>query len=278
MIKRIYFLTAEIIPFAESYNLASFSKEIPVVFNERKYDFRLMMPKYGFISERRYILREVIRLREMDLQYCGEQIKASVKSAFIPNTKVQVYFLEHPYLYNSADDNLYPIDCEADECLNSVRFGYFASAALITLNYLRWKPEIIICNDWQMSLIPLLIKSNLLDREYFDGVKILQIVHSKNSRSNFELQEYQKIGLNMDDLKNSVDGHLDVLAAAIPVCDHVLVINKGENLLEKYQKDPLFGEIIKRDRKKFSSYELKGESSEDWQNLADEIVNIMERL
>jgi len=278
MIKRIYFLTAEIIPFAETYNLASFSKEIPVVFNERKYDFRLMMPKYSFISERRYILREVIRLREMDLNYRGEQIKASVKSAFIPNTKVQVYFLEHPSFYNNTDTDLYPLKCESDECLNSIRFGYFASAALVTLNYLRWKPEVIICNDWQMSLIPLLIRANLLDKEYFDGVKILQIVHSKAPYSNFELKEYQKIGLNAANFKNSVDGHLDVLAAAIPVCDHVLVINKGENLLEKYQKDALFGEIVKHDRKKFSSYELKGESPEDWQNLADEIVNIMERL
>jgi starch synthase len=278
MIKRIYFLTAEIIPFAETYNLASFSKEIPVVFNERKYDFRLMMPKYSFISERRYILREVIRLREMDLNYRGEQIKASVKSAFIPNTKVQVYFLEHPYFYNNADNDLYPIKGESSANLNSVRFGYFAAAALVTLNYLRWKPEVIICNDWQMSLIPLLIQSNLLDKEYFNGVKILQIVHSKAPYSNFELNEYQAIGLNPADLKNNVDGHVDVLAAAIPVCDHVLVINKGENLLEKYQKDPLFGEIIKQDRKKFSSYELKGESPEDWQNLADEIVNIMERL
>lgn len=278
MIKRIYFLTSEIIPFAETYNLARFSKEIPVIFNERKYDFRLMMPKYSFISERRYILREVIRLREMDLQYRNEKIKASVKSAFIPNTKVQVYFLEHPYFYNNADNDLYPLKCKSNECLNSVRFGYFASAALITLNYLRWKPEVIICNDWQMSLIPLLIKSNLLNREYFDGVKILQIIHSKIPCSNFELTEYQKIGLNSAELQNSVDGYLDVLAAAIPICDHVLAINKNENLLEKYQKDPLFGDIIKHEKKKFSSYELKGESPEDWQNLANEIVNIMERL
>ena len=101
MIKRIYFLTSEIIPFAETYQLAIFSKEIPIVFNERKYDFRLMMPKYNFISERRYILREVIRLREMDLQYRGENIKASVKSAFIKNTKVKVYFMENKYYFNN---------------------------------------------------------------------------------------------------------------------------------------------------------------------------------
>lgn len=278
MIKRIYFLTSEIIPFAETYQLAIFSKEIPMVFNERKYDFRLMMPKYNFISERRYILREVIRLREMDLQYRGENIKASVKSAFIPNTKVQVYFLEHPYYFNNSDKNLYPTECVSDEYLNSVRFGYFAMAALKTLSYLRWKPEVIICNDWQMSLIPLFIQSNLVDKEYCEGIKILQIIHSKVDCSNFKVTEYQKIGLNNLDLSKSVDGRLDVVAAAMPYCDHVLIINKNENLLEKYQKDPIFSEIMKQDKKKFSAYELNGESPEDWQKLADEIINIMEQL
>ncbi|NLA23100.1 MAG: hypothetical protein GX870_08680 [Candidatus Marinimicrobia bacterium] len=64
----------------------------------------------------------------------------------------------------------------------------------------------------------------------------------------------------------------------MPYCDHVLIINKNENLLEKYQKDPIFSEIMKQDKKKFSSYELNGESPEDWQKLADEIINIMEQL
>ncbi|MCF7740813.1 MAG: glycogen/starch synthase, partial [Candidatus Marinimicrobia bacterium] len=71
MSKRIYFLTSEIVPFAESYLLAPYSKEVPNVFIENGVDFRVMMPKYGFISERRYILREVIRLRDMKLKFQG---------------------------------------------------------------------------------------------------------------------------------------------------------------------------------------------------------------
>lgn len=278
MVNRIYFLTSEIIPFAETYPLASFSKEIPVVFNERKYDFRLMMPKYTFISERRYILREVIRLRDMELVYRGEPVTASVKSAFIPNTKVQVYFQEHDDYYNNDIAKLYDENRKSDSGKNIIRFGYFAAAALTTLNYLRWKPEVIICNDWQMSMIPLMIASGLLDDSYFEGVKILQIVQSKSDKSRYAAADYKKIGIRELDSSLIEKDQLDCLAAAFTCSDHTLFLNREENLAETYLRDPVFKQLIEPNKDRISTYELKGESPEDWQKLADEIVRIVEKL
>ncbi|MDO9548001.1 MAG: glycogen/starch synthase [Candidatus Marinimicrobia bacterium] len=278
MIKRIYFLTSEIVPFAESYQLATFSKEIPIVFNERKYDFRLMMPKYSFISERRYILREVIRLRDMDLRYQNKTIKASVKSAFIPNTKVQVYFLEHDDYYSNEAPDLYE-ESDSEFGHNALRFGYFASAALTTLNYLRWKPEVIILNDWQMSLIPLMIKSGLLDNSYFNDVKILQILHSKSPLSNYLLDDYKKIGLT--DLDSDLIGKnkkMNCVAAANKLSDHTLLINTDKDLEKSYTADSVFKNLFGKDKSKVSTYNLKSESPEEWQNLADEIIKIVEQL
>lgn len=272
MIKKIYFLSSEIIPFAETYSLSTFSREVPVVFNERKYDFRVMMPKYSFISERRYVLREVIRLRDMELKFQGQSTRASVKSAFIPNTKVQVYFLEHDSYYDSIDTALY----EPKSCPNSIRFGYFAFAALTTLSYLRWKPEVIICNDWQMSLVPLVMYLNSLDKEYFEGVKILQIVHSKSPLSSYKLSEYSNIGLKDLDLSFVKDGKVDCLAYSIALSDKVLVLNSGNDLMKKYRSDPNFSDIFSKYSSKISSYDLKSESPEEWQKLADEIIEIVE--
>ncbi|MCK4295779.1 MAG: glycogen/starch synthase [Candidatus Marinimicrobia bacterium] len=276
MVKRIYFLTSEIVPFAETYRLATFSKEIPVVFNERKYDFRLMMPRYGFISERRYILREVIRLREMDLVYKDKDVVACVKSAFIPNTKVQVYFLEHDDYYSHTDTDLYIPKVDSDTNLNSIRFGYFASAALTTLNYLRWKPEVIICNDWQMSMIPLLINSNLLNREYFDGAKVIQILHSKTPLSLYNTSEYEKVGLKDIDLTYVRDSKLDCVAASVQLCEHTMIINANDDLTEEYQKDPIFKDLF--DKKNVTSYNMNGKTPEEWQKLADEIIRIIGQL
>ena len=94
MSKKLYFLTTEIIPFADVTSLADFSTKIPLALQEKGHDIRTVIPKYGYVSERKYILREVIRLREIPFEFNGEDRVASAKSAFIPKTRVQVYFLE----------------------------------------------------------------------------------------------------------------------------------------------------------------------------------------
>ena len=60
MSKKIYFATTEIIPFANVSGLAEFSTAIPLKLQELGHDIRTILPKYGFISERKYILREVL--------------------------------------------------------------------------------------------------------------------------------------------------------------------------------------------------------------------------
>ena len=61
---KIYFLSTEIDPFSKTSSISSFSKEFSsIVNNEKEYDIRLVQPKYKYISDRRFILREVIRLK-----------------------------------------------------------------------------------------------------------------------------------------------------------------------------------------------------------------------
>jgi starch synthase len=276
MSKRIYYLTSEIIPFAETYELAAFSKGVPGEFIDRKYDFRLMMPKYGFISDRRYILREVIRLRNMKLNYMGVEFPASVKSAFIPNTKVQVYFLEHEDFYKPTTEKLYEPKGKEDHNLNSVRFGYFSLAALNTLKYLRWKPDVLICNDWQMSLLPIFLDAGLVDKEFLEGVKIVQMLHSKSDKGIYTKEEYKKIGLIDFETTLEKDGKIDSVAESMKLADYVLFINHGgTNLIEEYKKDDVFSGIINEKQKLISTFDVE---DENWEESADEIIEIVEKL
>lgn len=276
MSKRIYYLTSEIIPFAETSELAAFSKGVPGEFIDRKYDFRLMMPKYGFISDRRYILREVIRLRNMKLNYMGVEFPASVKSAFIPNTKVQVYFLEHDDFYKPTNEKLYEVVGDEDHRQNSVRFGYFSLAALNTLSYLRWKPDVLICNDWQMSLLPIFLNSGLVDKAFLEGVKIIQILHSKSDQGIYTKEEYKKIGLEDFETTLEVDGKIDSVAESMRLADFVLFVNhSGINLLDEYKKDDVFSGIINEKGSQISSFDI---ADENWDETADEIAKIVENL
>ena len=74
MSKKIYFVTTEMSPFASVSPLGDFSVEVPLKLQEMDHDIRTIVPKYGFISERKYILREVIRLRNISLMFDGKEI------------------------------------------------------------------------------------------------------------------------------------------------------------------------------------------------------------
>ena len=71
---KLYYLAAEVAPFSETYQLASFSRK----FTNRLHlktdiDIRVSQPKYGFVSERKYILREVIRLKDIPVIFNNKQ-------------------------------------------------------------------------------------------------------------------------------------------------------------------------------------------------------------
>ena len=154
MSKKLYFLTTEIIPFADVSSLAQFSTKIPLALQEKGHDIRTIIPKYGYVSERKYILREVIRLREIPFEFNGEERIASAKSAFIPKTRVQVYFLEDEEWFKPLTNLIYKAKNGRVLADNGQRYAYFAKAVLSTLPHLFWSPDIFICNGWQSAMVP----------------------------------------------------------------------------------------------------------------------------
>ena len=81
MSHKICYLSSEITPFASAYSLGKFSRKITSLYHEAPdLDIRLMMPKYGFISERKYILREVIRLKDIPTSFGAEEKMVNLKS------------------------------------------------------------------------------------------------------------------------------------------------------------------------------------------------------
>ena len=54
--KKLYFTTTEVSPFANVSSMAKFSEEDTTILQE-KYDNETVIPKYGYISERKYLKR-----------------------------------------------------------------------------------------------------------------------------------------------------------------------------------------------------------------------------
>lgn len=183
---KIYHLTSELFPYVQSTSLSEFSKSISVFLNDQdNYDMRTIHPKYGFISERKYILREVIRLKDMKVNFAGKTELTNIKSAFIPNTRSQVYFLEFNDYYKDLPDLLYKSRNGRVYKNNAEKFSFFVESSLETLKKLFWVPDIIIFNDWQTSILPLLLKKRIENDSWYKNIKTVFFLHSNSSYYKF---------------------------------------------------------------------------------------------
>ena len=183
---KIYFLSSEIYPFSNTYSVAKFSSQFSTFLHENKeIDIRLCQPKYGYISERKYILREVIRLRDMQIDFLGEKHLTNLKSAFIPETRVQVYFMEHADYFQNVPDIIYKSRNGRIFQNNHEKFLFFVHATFETLKKLFWVPDIIVCNDCQMALLSIIFKEKYKKNEIFKNTKIVTMIHSYNDLYNY---------------------------------------------------------------------------------------------
>jgi starch synthase len=194
---RVLFLSSEVSPFAKTGGLADVSRSLPKALFEMGHDVRVIMPKYGPISERKYILREVIRLKKIPIKMGTKEHNTNAKSAFIPDSKVQVYFLDYKPYFGRAD--LY-VDAKTgkDYPDNAERYMLFNRAVLETIKLLHWQPDVIHCNDWQTGMIPWLLKNEYSKDEFFENTKTLISVHNLAYQGSFEKSIAPKIGLTID--------------------------------------------------------------------------------
>ncbi|MFQ6608901.1 MAG: glycogen/starch synthase [Fidelibacterota bacterium] len=226
---KTYFLTSEITPFSTTGFLADFSKNVPIYLQEMDHDIRLTSPKYGFISERKYILREVIRLREIECELGGEMIKSSAKSAFIPKTRVQVYFMEHPEWFQPLSPLLYKSRNGRVLPDNADRFGFFSKMGLAMLTDLFWCPDIIICNSWQAATVPLIYNQVYANEEFYQGIQTVLLIHSLDENALIPTDTYQILGVELPE--GFEDGEVNSLVVGALAADLVIAVDSPEVII-----------------------------------------------
>ena len=228
---KLFFLTTEIEPFASTSHLGKFSVDVPLALQTVEHDIRTIIPKYGFVSERKYILREVIRLREIPFDFDGEEIITSAKSAFIPKTRVQVYFLENPDLFKDLTNLLYKSKNGRLLTDNDERYGYFTKAAIATLPHLFWKPDVLICNGWQTAAAPLIYQQIYDSKDFYGGIKTVVLVHSIDEYCTFSRESYAKLGVTIpEEIKGD---ELNCYEVAAPYADLIIAVDSPSNNVSK---------------------------------------------
>ena len=272
---KLYYLSAEVAPFSETYELASFSRKITSKLHDKEdLDIRVSQPKYGYVSERKYILREVIRLKDIPVIFNEEKHVINMKSCFIPETRVQVYFMENNPLYKILPELIYKarngrIFSDIDE-----KFAFFALSAIDTLTSLFWAPDIFICNDWQTSFVPILLRKRFKQEEFYSNMKSVYIIHSINDYRKYSKHTYDMLGLTPGESGELVDNHI----CAIENADLTIAMNyESSNLMEN----------MKKQKKLFAAFESnnsmiidipKKSNREVWKETANTIESVCKKL
>lgn len=274
MSKKLYYLTTEIIPFANVTPLAEFSTKVPLALQGKGHDIRTIIPKYGYVSERKYILREVIRLREIPFEFDGEEKVASAKSAFIPKTRVQVYFLEDEYWFKPLTNLVYKSKNGRILADNGERYGYFAKAVLSTLPHLFWAPDIFICNGWQSAMVPGMYKKHFDGiNEFYQDIKTVMVIHDLNEYATIARDDLKKADVPIhESLKGKM---LNVYEVAAYEASAIIIFDKPSNQISK---ELLSLPGIKANKKKVSVIKWSVDESPDYNIIADKMDKVLEKL
>jgi starch synthase len=168
---KIAFTATECVPYAKTGGLADVTGSLPAELTELGCEIKVFVPKYSRIDESRFGLKYNWDIGEMPIRINGVVRSVHVHQSKLPNTNVEVYFIDCPhYFYRHR---IYTDDHDEDE-----RFILFSKAIIETLQRLQWSPDVIHCNDWQTGLLPLFIKDNYNWDKIFDHTATLFTIHN----------------------------------------------------------------------------------------------------
>ena len=256
-------------PFASASSLSDYSSDIPLNLQDQGNDVRCLMPKYGFISERKYILREVIRLKEIPFRFHSSDITCSAKSAFLPKSRLQVYFLEQKDFFGDLNNLLYKSKNGRFLTDNDKRFTFYCMAALKMLPNLFWYPNIIVCSGWTSAILPMLLDLLSKENKEFSKIKTVYLTNSLNEDVIFDAKN---LGLEKETISPIKSLNLNQIGCMY--ADKTIVINdEGNSISSKLMKLKVF-----KDSKNCSVVNIEDSENIDYTPLFDELDNTIKTI
>ncbi len=192
----ILFVATEAEPFIKTGSIGDVAGNLPKSVKALGHDIRVMLPGYGSISNRRFQIHNLLRMKDIDIPLGSYSERAYIKSSYLnsENQKVLVYFLANDRYFNREGLYFHPMTKKYFTD-NDERFTFFCRGILETLKRLQWQPDIIHCNDWQCGLIPAYLKSIYKNDPYFKNVRTVFTVYSLASHGSFPRTSYEKTGM-----------------------------------------------------------------------------------
>lgn len=229
-VNKVLFISQEIEPYMPKTEISTVGKELPQGIQEKGFEVRSFMPKYGCINERRNQLHEVIRLSGMNLIIDDTDHPLIIKVATMLPSRMQVYFIynEDYFQHNLVKE----LETESSPEDNDERAMFFVRGTLETVKKLRWVPDIIHCNGWISALTSIYIKHIYNDDPVFRNAKVVLSLYGDNPLNtplnNRFAEKMEMDGIPNDYLKDLEGKEVDyagLMRLALANCDGVIQHN-----------------------------------------------------
>lgn len=168
---RILCVSDEVAPFTDASDIARIVRTLPEQLQESgEFEVRILMPRYGTISERRNRLHEVIRLSGTEITLGDRTETLKCKVASIPGIRLQVYFMDNKHyfkrkgIYKDKQGKLFEDNAE--------RGLFFARATLETIRNLGWKPDVVHAFGWMSGFVPMYLRHVYASDPIYEGARI----------------------------------------------------------------------------------------------------------
>lgn len=209
---KILFISQEISPYLPSGHASDLGRKTPQAMQEKGFEVRTFMPRYGIINERRNQLHEVIRLSGMNLVIDDNDHPLIIKVASLQPSRMQVYFIDSDDYFHRSSSTAPGLETELSPAENDERSIFFARGVLETVKKLRWEPSIIQCSGWITSLAPLYLKKTLADDPSFRSAKVVIALGDDKLPEPLDARFQEKLimdGFSKEDIAALGDGQCD---------------------------------------------------------------------
>lgn len=230
---KVLFIASEAFPFIKSGGLGNEIFSLCRELNRLGIDARVMIPKYGDIAAFFRDKMSCISIFNVPVgwrsQYCGVE---ELKYEGMP-----FYFIDNEYYFKRQ--GMYGFYDEAE------RYAFYSRAALESIQYLDFKPDILHCHDWQTGMVSLLLKAHYGDNPAYKDIKTVFTLHNLKYQGVFPreiLGELLNLGEDYFNV-NSVEfyGGVSFMKGGL---NHSDVITTVSNTYKEEIQTPFFGERL----------------------------------
>ncbi|MBA3538092.1 MAG: glycogen synthase [Deltaproteobacteria bacterium] len=169
----VLFVASEMAPFAKTGGLADVMGALPAYLHGAGHDVRVVLPLYDTVDTTKAVFQAVID--NLDIRLGEHRYQAKI---FRVGHSPPIYFVHCPALY--ARGRLYTSD--ADEHRRFLALQY---AAIYICQRLGFAPDVCHAQDWQASLLPMLLKTIFVRDPLFARTRTLLTIHNLNYQGSF---------------------------------------------------------------------------------------------